>query len=104
MTKNRFKAFFVEYTGLCLKHKIYLSANDNFELEACDIDDSTQFSWITGDIRDLTSEDDTLTTNLTGSNEQCQYPQCLENEDERCPRWLTGECGGPNRGKTNDTP
>jgi hypothetical protein len=34
----------------------------------------------------------------------CQYPQCLDNEDERCPRWLTGECGGPNRGKTNDTP
>jgi hypothetical protein len=25
----------------------------------------------------------------------CHYPQCVENEDERCPRWLTGECEGP---------
>ena len=27
---------------------------------------------------------------------RCRYPQCVENEDERCPRWLTGECEGPN--------
>lgn len=26
---------------------------------------------------------------------RCRYPECVENEDERCPRWLTGECGGP---------
>ena len=23
---------------------------------------------------------------------ECKYPACEENEDERCPRWLTGEC------------
>lgn len=28
---------------------------------------------------------------------RCRYPGCTENEDERCPRWLTGECGGPNQ-------
>lgn len=27
---------------------------------------------------------------------RCRYPDCVENEDERCPRWLTGECEGPN--------
>ncbi len=27
---------------------------------------------------------------------QCRYPQCTENQDERCPRWLTGDCAGPN--------
>jgi hypothetical protein len=27
---------------------------------------------------------------------RCRYPQCVENEDERCPRWLTGDCEGPN--------
>lgn len=27
---------------------------------------------------------------------RCRYPECVENEDERCPRWLTGECEGPN--------
>lgn len=27
---------------------------------------------------------------------RCRYPQCVENDDERCPRWLTGECEGPN--------
>jgi hypothetical protein len=26
---------------------------------------------------------------------QCRYPDCLENTDERCHRWLTGECSGP---------
>jgi len=25
----------------------------------------------------------------------CKYPDCLDNEDERCTRWLTGDCGGP---------
>ncbi|MCU0920197.1 MAG: hypothetical protein MUF16_07650 [Burkholderiaceae bacterium] len=29
---------------------------------------------------------------------RCRYPQCVENDDERCPRWLTGECEGPNGG------
>ena len=23
---------------------------------------------------------------------QCSYPDCLDNEDERCPEWLTGKC------------
>lgn len=23
---------------------------------------------------------------------QCSYPDCLDNEDERCPKWLTGKC------------
>ena len=23
---------------------------------------------------------------------RCKYPDCLENEDERCSRWLAGEC------------
>ena len=27
---------------------------------------------------------------------KCRYPDCQENEDERCVRWLTGECKGPN--------
>lgn len=26
---------------------------------------------------------------------RCRYPDCVENEDEKCPRWLTGECAGP---------
>ena len=26
---------------------------------------------------------------------KCKYPKCLENEDDRCSRWLTGECPGP---------
>ena len=29
---------------------------------------------------------------------RCRYPACVENDDERCPRWLTGECEGPNVG------
>jgi hypothetical protein len=28
----------------------------------------------------------------------CAHPACLDNDDERCPRWLTGECAGPNVG------
>ena len=29
----------------------------------------------------------------------CNYPSCVENsEDERCSRWLTGECQGPDSG------
>lgn len=27
---------------------------------------------------------------------RCRYPDCVENEDEKCARWLTGECPGPN--------
>lgn len=27
--------------------------------------------------------------------QECRYPDCLQNEDERCPLWLTGECEGP---------
>lgn len=26
---------------------------------------------------------------------KCMYPSCTENDDERCVRWLTGECPGP---------
>jgi hypothetical protein len=26
---------------------------------------------------------------------RCRYPDCLENKDERCSRWLSGECAGP---------
>ena len=27
---------------------------------------------------------------------RCRYPECVdENEDGRCSRWLSGECGGP---------
>lgn len=26
---------------------------------------------------------------------RCSYPECVENNDDRCPRWLTGECAGP---------
>jgi hypothetical protein len=33
---------------------------------------------------------------------RCRYPDCVENEDERCPRWLTGECEGPNVLVTGD--
>ena len=25
----------------------------------------------------------------------CRYPGCVENDDERCPDWLTGSCPGP---------
>jgi hypothetical protein len=28
---------------------------------------------------------------------RCRYPECVENEEERCIRWLTGECEGPNK-------
>lgn len=48
--------------------------------------------------------DETRAAILAVQSNPCQYPQCLENEDERCPRWLTGECDGPTKGKTNDTP
>ena len=27
--------------------------------------------------------------------ERCLYPACVENEEERCFRWLTGKCLGP---------
>jgi len=40
--------------------------------------------------------DETRAAVLAGQGDRCRYPQCLENEDERCPRWLTGECAGPN--------
>lgn len=30
---------------------------------------------------------------LTGK--LCQYPECVDNEDGRCTRWLTSECAGP---------
>jgi hypothetical protein len=37
-----------------------------------------------------------LAAGIAQERNRCRYPQCVENEDERCPRWLTGECGGPN--------
>lgn len=42
---------------------------------------------------------------LSAELSRCRYPECVENDDERCPRWLTGECDGPNiklRGATDD--
>ena len=27
--------------------------------------------------------------------DRCHYPDCVENEDGRCPRWLIGDCEGP---------
>lgn len=33
---------------------------------------------------------------LTSKEPQCAYPTCVDNnEDERCVRWMTGECPGP---------
>lgn len=32
---------------------------------------------------------------MLAERNRCRYPDCLENEDERCPHWLTGECEGP---------
>lgn len=32
---------------------------------------------------------------VAAERERCRYPACTENEDERCPRWLTGDCAGP---------
>jgi len=26
---------------------------------------------------------------------RCRYPDCVDNEDEKCSRWLAGECPGP---------
>lgn len=26
---------------------------------------------------------------------RCRYPDCVDNEDEKCSRWLSGECEGP---------
>lgn len=37
-----------------------------------------------------------LAAGIAQERNRCQYPRCVENEDERCPRWLTGECEGPN--------
>ncbi len=31
---------------------------------------------------------------LVALNPPCGYPECLD-EDERCERWLSGECVGP---------
>ena len=28
---------------------------------------------------------------------RCRYPECTENDDGKCPRWLTGECAGPDQ-------
>lgn len=28
--------------------------------------------------------------------DRCRHPACLDNEDDRCPDWLTGDCPGPN--------
>lgn len=28
---------------------------------------------------------------------KCTYPDCMKNGDERCARWLTDECKGPNK-------
>lgn len=32
---------------------------------------------------------------IAAHEKRCRYPACVENEDERCPRWLTGDCEGP---------
>lgn len=32
---------------------------------------------------------------LRTATSECRYPECVDNEDERCPRLLTGECKGP---------
>jgi hypothetical protein len=29
------------------------------------------------------------------SRSACRYPECTENEDDTCSKWLTGECEGP---------
>ena len=29
---------------------------------------------------------------------KCRYPECVNNTDERCSRWLTGDCPGPDAG------
>lgn len=26
---------------------------------------------------------------------KCRYPECVKNDDERCPEWLIGDCHGP---------
>jgi len=26
---------------------------------------------------------------------RCRYPDCVDNEDEKCSRWLSGDCSGP---------
>lgn len=39
---------------------------------------------------------------ILAERNRCRHPQCMENEDERCPRWLTGECEGPNAKLTGD--
>jgi hypothetical protein len=33
---------------------------------------------------------------LVAELNRCRYPACVENDDDRCPRWLTGECKGLN--------
>ena len=37
-----------------------------------------------------------VAASIAQERDRCRYPQCVENKDERCPRWLTGECEGPN--------
>lgn len=29
------------------------------------------------------------------AKKRCIYPECVENDDERCLRWLTDDCPGP---------
>jgi hypothetical protein len=47
------------------------------------------------EIERLRSIADILTSELlVALNAPCGYPECLD-EDERCERWLSGECVGP---------
>jgi hypothetical protein len=44
---------------------------------------------------DLTTVVNVFDAGKLAERNRCRYPDCIDNEDERCPRWLTGECHGP---------
>lgn len=38
---------------------------------------------------------DAFNAGVQWERRRCRYPGCVDNEDERCNRWLTGDCAGP---------
>lgn len=54
---TKFERFVEEYKQLCLKHKAYLSADNNYTLELYDMGFWIPNDWL--DIRDKTGENET---------------------------------------------